>query len=229
MRLDQAVSKALRVSRKQARQLIIGGEVQAAGQTVTDPGLHIAADTLLSRAGAPLAQPAARYYMLNKPAGYVCTHSDTHHPSVFDLLPGQRELQVAGRLDADTLGLVLLTDDGQWNHRVTSPRRQCLKRYRVTTSAPLAEAGLRAMAEGLLLHGETRPTRPARLEPRIPTEFDLWISEGRYHQVKRMVAAVGGRVTGLKRLAIGPIELDPNLAAGDWRPLTPAEIATFTP
>jgi len=151
-----------------------------------------------------------------------------NHPSVLSLLdmPGANSLTIAGRLDADTTGLVLITSDGQWNHRITSPKKECGKRYRVQLVAPLAANAEQLLAEGLMLHNESKPTKPAQLERMSDTEVLLTISEGKYHQVKRMFAALGNRVTGLHREQIGAITLDSELAPGQWRNLTADEITS---
>ena len=129
-----------------------------------------------------------------------------------------------GRLDVASEGLLLLTTDGQWAHRLMSPRHHCAKRYRVTTAEPLDDTQLTRLRDGVVLHDDPAPTRPAEARALGDTELLLTISEGRYHQVKRMLAAVGNRVIALHREAVGGIELDPDLPAGAWRPLTDAEI-----
>jgi len=145
---------------------------------------------------------------------------------VIDLIPAEqrRGLRIVGRLDRDTTGLLLLTTDGQWAHRLMSPRHHCAKRYRVTTAEPLDDAQLTRLRDGVVLHDDPAPTRPAEARALSDTELLLTISEGRYHQVKRMLAAVGNRVVALHREAVGHIELAPDLPAGAWRPLTDAEI-----
>ncbi|HBL86687.1 MAG TPA: 16S rRNA pseudouridine(516) synthase, partial [Alcanivorax sp.] len=175
--------------------------------------------------GAVLTLPGERYLMLHKPAGRVCALEDAL-PTVIDLIPAEqrRGLRIVGRLDRDTTGLLLLTTDGQWAHRLMSPRHHCAKRYRVTTAEPLDDTQLTRLRDGVVLHDDPAPTRPAEARALSDTELLLTISEGRYHQVKRMLAAVGNRVVALHREAVGHIELDPDLPAGAWRPLTDAEI-----
>ena len=166
--------------------------------------------------------------MLNKPEGYVCSTDDPDHPTVLYFLdePVAHKLHAAGRLDIDTTGLVLMTDDGQWSHRITSPRHHCEKTYLVTLESPVSDDTAEHFAKGVQLHNEKDLTKPAVLEVITPTEVRLTISEGRYHQVKRMFAAVGNHVVGLHRERIGAIELDPDLAPGEYRPLTEEEIAS---
>jgi 16S rRNA pseudouridine516 synthase len=134
---------------------------------------------------------------------------------------------VAGRLDIDTTGLVLLTDDGDWSHRITSPRHRCSKTYRAVLAEPLDESAVTRFAEGLLLRNEGKKTLPAELELLSPTEARLTLSEGRYHQVKRMFAALGNRVVALHRERIGAVALDAGLQPGQWRELTAQEIAAL--
>ena len=173
-------------------------------------------------------QNGPRYFMLNKPQGYVCSTEDPDHPTVLYFLdePVAYKLHAAGRLDIDTTGLVLMTDDGQWSHRITSPRHHCEKTYLVTLENPLSADTAEQFAKGVQLHNEKDLTKPAVLEEVTPTEVRLTISEGRYHQVKRMFAAVGNRVVGLHRERIGEIALDPTLEPGEYRPLTEEEIAS---
>jgi pseudouridine synthase len=133
---------------------------------------------------------------------------------------------VGNHLDIDTTGLVLMTDDGQWSHRITSPRHHCEKTYRVMLESPVSDSTAQQFADGVQLHNEKDLTRPAVLEVITPTEVRLTISEGRYHQVKRMFAAVGNRVVGLHRERIGAIALDDDLEPGEYRPLTAEEIAS---
>src|SRR5699024_3382527 len=151
---------------------------------------------------------------------------DALHPTVFYFIdePASQKLHIAGRLDIDTTGLVLLTDDGQWSHRITSPKHHCCKTYLVTVAEPLTPDKIKIFADGLLLQGEKQPTKPAVLDIIAPYCARLTISEGRYHQVKRMFAAVGNHVTALHRQQIGDIKLD--IEAGQYRPLTEQEIAS---
>jgi len=166
--------------------------------------------------------------MLHKPEGYVCSTEDPDHPTVLYFLdePVAHKLHAAGRLDIDTTGLVLMTDDGQWSHRITSPRHHCEKTYLVTLESPVAEDTADQFAHGVQLHNEKDLTNPAVLEVITPTQVRLTISEGRYHQVKRMFAAVGNHVVGLHRERIGGIRLDDDLAPGEYRALTEDEIAS---
>lgn len=225
MRLDQFVATSSGLSRKEAKRAITRGRVTVDGQACTAANRHLSPEARVALAGEPLALPGERYLMMNKPAGVVSATSDSDHPTALDLLPAEltRNLHIAGRLDADTTGLLLLTTDGQWSHRVTSPRTDCPKTYRVTVSEPLTAASVKALEQGLQLHNDPRPTRPARVQVLEGRIIDLTISEGRYHQVKRMLAAVGNHVEDLHRLQIGAVVLDPDLEPGGYRELTDAE------
>lgn len=169
-----------------------------------------------------------RYIMLHKPLDTVCTSLDDDPRSVLALLDVDKpeQLHIAGRLDVDTTGLVLITDDGNWSHRITSPKKTCGKRYRVKLAEPVDEGVINVFAQGVMLKDETRVTLPAQLEILTPQEVLLTLREGKYHQVKRMFAAMGNRVVGLHREQIGEIALDPSLEEGEWRPLTSQEVAS---
>ncbi|HEX4869278.1 MAG TPA: pseudouridine synthase [Moraxellaceae bacterium] len=227
MRLDKFIAHATPYSRSEVRQLLRAGRIAVDGVAVRDAGLALGPSSRVTLDGAAVAPRAPRYLMLNKPAGVVCATTDGLHRTVLDLLRGEDRdgLHVAGRLDADTTGLVLLTDDGQWSHRVKAPGGH-EKRYRVRTARPIAADTADRFAGGLALRGEEdRPTRPARLQLLGEREALVWLREGRYHQVRRMFAAVGNHVEALHREAVAGIELDPALAPGEWRALTAAEIA----
>lgn len=228
MRLDRYLSNATGISRKRIHRLIKAGAIAVNGRPADKPAQAVAAADRVTFNDVEIAAPAARYFMLYKPAGVVCATRDHEHPTVIDLFdePRPERLQVAGRLDIDATGLVLITDDGQWNHRLTAPRSRCRKRYRVALADPLAPGAAQQLQRGLWLSQEKRRTAPAELTELGPTQVILTITEGRYHQVKRVFAALGNRVTGLHREAIGEITLDPSLKPGQYRPLTAAEIAS---
>lgn len=230
LRLDRLLAEVGGLSRRQAQQAIRAGRVAVAGAVQADPAHKVPADVVVSLDGASLRQRGPRYLMLHKPAGYVCATRDDQHPTVLDLLPPEQRdgLHIAGRLDLDTTGLVLLTDDGAWSHRVTSPRHRCHKRYRVTLAEPVSDAELQRLREGLLLRGEARPTAPAQVRRLGERSLLLTIREGRYHQVKRMFGALGNRVVALHRDRVGDLALDDaQLAEGEFRALTPAEAAAL--
>jgi 16S rRNA pseudouridine516 synthase len=227
LRLDRYISRSTGLSRSQARKLIRGGRVELEGRIVTDASYIVGNQVAVFVDGDPASLPPHCYLMLHKPAGYVCGRGDAHHPSVFDLL-GDADtagLHAAGRLDADVTGLVLLTDDGEWSHALTAPRRGHTKVYRVALAEDLSAAAAARLRTGVPLRGESRPTRPAGVERLASGEVRLTIHEGRYHQVKRMFAAVGNHVTALHRECVGPFVLDPGLGPGDWRRLEADEVA----
>lgn len=232
MRLDRFLCHASGFSRQQVQRAVRDGAVSVNGVLIKKPDTHIAVSDTVTLDGAVMTFPSPRYFMLNKPAGYVCANTDSTHPVVTDLIREKNatSLQIAGRLDIDTTGLVLLTDDGQWNHRITAPSRQCQKTYHVTLSTPLDLSAANQLRKGILLDGEKKPTQPADLSliDNDPCCITLTISEGKYHQVKRMFAAAGNHVTALHRHSIGNIVLDPALQPGEYRPLTATEIAGST-
>ena len=225
MRLDYLVSHSTGLTRKAARDLLRRGCVSVNGTPVTRPGHQLREEDQVRLDGELLSLPGHQYLMLNKPAGVVCVSRDGMHSTVVDLVAAdlRANLHPAGRLDRDTTGLVLLTTDGAWSHRVTAPASKLEKCYLVELADPVEEAQLAELGKGLLLRGETRPTRPARYQYLSAHRVRLWISEGRYHQVKRMFAALNNRVTGLHREAIGEVSLDAALSPGEYRPLTDRE------
>lgn len=232
MRLDRFLSETTELTRSLAKKALHRGEVRVDGEVIKNPATQVGEANRVTWHDEPLALVGLRYVMLHKPMGVECTARRTLYPRAIDLidLPKVERLQPVGRLDVDTTGLVLLTDDGQWSHRVTSPKHRCGKVYRVTLDEPLAGEALarvvEAFAEGVLLDGEESPTRPAELAMREPNVAELTLFEGKYHQVKRMFAAVGNHVVALHRESIGPLSLG-ELPEGEWRELTAEEIAAF--
>jgi 16S rRNA pseudouridine516 synthase len=228
VRLDQFIANSSELSRKDAKRAIGRKRVSVDGEIVTTPNVKIPDTSRVILDGEPLALPTELYLMLYKPEGYVSATRDGEHPTVVDLLPAELArrtgLHIAGRLDLDTTGLLLLTTDGQWSHRLTSPRHDCRKVYRVSLDQPLDTTGQEQLEKGLMLEGEDKPTLPAdvhKLEDRL---IELTIGEGRYHQVKRMLAAVSNHVIGLHRQQVGAIRLDTGLEPGQFRVLTQEEI-----
>ncbi|MGF2734292.1 16S rRNA pseudouridine(516) synthase RsuA [Marinobacter sp. DUT-1] len=230
MRLDQFIANCTELSRKEAKRAIGTGAVTVNGAVCRTANRKIPEDARVTLDGEPLILPGERYLMMNKPAGVVSATTDSEHPTALDLLPPglSRDLHIAGRLDLDTTGLLLLTTDGQWSHRVTSPRTDCPKTYRVTLGEPLTDVAEQALVTGVVLRNEERETRPAKVRRVNDTVIELTISEGRYHQVKRMLAAVGNHVKALHRIRVGDIALDPQLAPGEYRALTGQEIASVS-
>lgn len=232
MRLDRFLSEATGMTRSQAKKALHNGEVTLDGELIKKSSAHIKDQTVCLN-GQPLSQPTDRYILLHKPAGYISATQDEIHPCVLQLLPMElrRGMQCAGRLDLDTTGALLLTDDGQWSHRLRSPKKACPKVYQVDLSDPLTDAEAADISErftqGVQLNGEEQLTLPAQLVVLTPTRVLLTIYEGKYHQVKRMFSAVGNHVIGLHRLQVGEIMLSDSLAEGEWRYLTPEEVASI--
>ncbi|APX93175.1 16S rRNA pseudouridine(516) synthase [Halomonas sp. 1513] len=232
MRLDKFLADTTDLTRSLAKKALHREEVSVDGQVTKNPATQVDAGSDVRWLGQRLVLVGLRYVMLNKPAGVECSARRGLYPLVRELieLPNIERLQTVGRLDVDTTGLVLLSDDGQWSHRVTSPKRRCGKVYRVSLSEPLAGDALaeaqRCFADGILLDSEDKPTQPAELVMRAPREAELTLYEGKYHQVKRMFAAIGNHVEALHRESVGTLTLG-ELAPGEWRELTPDEVAAF--
>ena len=226
IRLDKAISQVTDLSRADVKRAAKQERITVNGVAVTDPSCKVSELDELCLDGELLGEAGPRYFMLNKPLGYVCATKDGEHPTVLDLLdePNKHKLHIAGRLDIDTTGLVLVTDDGQWSHRITSPRHHCDKTYYAHLADPIDDNAIDKFAKGIWLNNEKTRTKPAKLEILYRNEVRITISEGRYHQVKRMFAALGNRVLELHRERIGQIDLDGELTEGDYRPLTEDEI-----
>ncbi len=229
MRLDRFLSNLAQFNRQTARQLLASGRVQVDGVVVCE-GLYnvsqfsrIEVDNQLLQAGKP-----ARYFMLHKPMGVVSATEHDEHRTVLDLLdePDKADLHLAGRLDLNTSGLLLLTNDGQWSRRLTEPRSRLGKVYRVTTEQPISAEYIEVFAQGLYFAYEGLTTLPAELVILDSHSALLTLHEGRYHQVKRMFGHFQNKVIDLHRLSMGSIELDPQLAPGQYRALNSAEIAS---
>ena len=227
MRLDRAVSLA-GLTRSEAKKAVAAGRVRVDGRIVQDPAMQVDPATVSVDGGAPVdAGPI--YIMVHKPAGVLTATEDRRLPTVMDLLPDalrRRGLGPVGRLDRDVTGLVLLTDDGQLAHRLISPKWKAEKQYRAACEGRLTEAEARAFAEGLALSDFTaRPATLTILEAGDERSLaDVTLTEGRFHQVKRMFAAVGHPLVSLRRLRIGTLTLDPELQPGQWRRLTQEEV-----
>lgn len=232
MRLDKFLSHSTGMSRTESRRAIKSAAVSVNGATEKSVKRDVRESDSVFLGENPLTLPAPRYLMLHKPQGYVSATADGESPTVVDLLHAIPEhekagLSVAGRLDKDSTGLLLLSNDGLWIHRATSPRHEHAKVYVATLAETLTDEDAEAFAKGIDLKGESRPTRPARLVVLGDRQAEVTITEGRYHQIKRMFAARGNRVTALHRRQIGAIVLDPTLAPGVYRDLTSEEVASI--
>lgn len=225
MRLDKYIAHTSDLSRKQAKQLIKAGDVWVDDRMATDPQAEVAADAVVMIDGQRLRTPGHRYFMLHKPQGYICANHDRSHLVAIDLLDEDNldQLHFAGRLDIDATGLVLITDDGLWSHRIRSPRHQCEKTYYVEVDQPIPDNAEQRFATGIFLPDDKRRTLPAVLQRIDEQAARLTLTEGRYHQVKRMFAALGCTVEVLHRERIGAVELDDGLEPGMYRALTEVE------
>jgi 16S rRNA pseudouridine516 synthase len=222
-RLDQLLSSLGYCSRREAKAYLRHHAVSVEGRPLKDPSLKVEPSSVRID-GQALDHPDGLLVLLHKPPGTVCSHEAAEGVRVYDRLPAQwlrrhPRLESIGRLDKDTTGVLLLTDDGQLNHRWTSPAHHVEKVYEVTVDRPLEAALVERFAAGdLQLEGEAKPCRPARLELLGPHLARLSLTEGKFHQVKRMFGACGWEVTALHRARFGPYELD-GLPPGEWRVL----------
>lgn len=229
MRLDKFICDCTELTRSQAGKIIRQGLVTIDQQLCKQPATQVTAAQQIALDGEILQIIGLRYFVMHKPAGYVCSTDDPDHHTVFALMdePLQSRLHTVGRLDLDTTGLLLITDDGLWSHQISSPKHECAKTYRAWLADPVDASAIELFAEGVMLRGEKLPTKPAQLVIENPHECLLTIHEGRYHQVKRMFAAIGNKVEKLHREQIGSFTLSDDLPEGSYRALTPDEVAAF--
>ena len=224
MRLAKLLAHAGVASRRAAEGLIAAGRVTVEGEVVTDPARAVDEGAAVAVDGEPVRAERRVVYAVNKPRGVVSTARDTHgRPTVVELVPGEaRRLYPVGRLDADTTGLLLLTNDGELANLLTHPRYEVEKAYRARVEpARVSEAALRALRDGVKL--DDGPARAARVRQRAPGLLEIALREGRKRQVRRMLAAVGHEVVELERIRFGPLRLG-GLKQGSHRRLTPAEV-----
>ena len=231
MRLDKYLSDATPHSRKDVRSLVKKNAITVNGVTAkaVDMKVNEKSDSVCVN-GVPVVYRKFVYLMLNKPQGYLCATDDDRDPVVTDLVPEDlKHFSVfpVGRLDKDTEGLLLLTNDGQFDHELMSPRKNLYKRYYAELDLPAVPEDIELFSSGMVFKDFT--AKPARLEidPDDPRKIHVEIAEGKYHQVKRMCERVGKNVLFLKRVAIGKLSLDPALPCGKIRELTPEELALF--
>jgi 16S rRNA pseudouridine516 synthase len=209
-------------TRRECEGLVLAGRVRVGGVRIDDPFFETDAPSL-EVDGVAWPVHGKALVMLHKPAGYECSQKPRHHPSVLSLLPPplrRRGVQPVGRLDEDTTGLLLLTDDGALIHRLTSPKHHVPKVYEVSARHPVGAAQVQALLDGVVLDDDPRPVRAAAAEATGTHTLRLVLTEGKYHQVKRMVAAAGNRVERLHRSAFGHLSLG-RLAEGEWAWLDP--------
>lgn len=208
-------------TRRECEGLVAAGFVAIDGRVCDDPYEEVAPEGLvLGVRGERWPVHDKALIVMNKPAGHECSQKPRHHPSVYSLLPAplrRREVQAVGRLDEDTTGLLLLTDDGALIHRWTSPKHHLPKVYEVRCKHPVDASQLDRLRAGVTLVDDPVPVRAAAAETTGDRTLSLTLTEGKYHQVKRMLAAVGNRVEGLHRSRFGALELPADLAPGQWR------------
>ena len=229
LRLDRWLVTLGVGSRSEVQKLVRRGAVRVDGMPVTDPGKQVDEHTAaLTLQGQPLDGRLTRHVMLHKPAGLLTAARDKKQPTVMDLLPeayASIGCMPVGRLDKDTTGLLLLTTDGELNHRLLAPGRHVDKTYRAQVDGELTQAHVEAFAAGL--HLSDFDAQPAKLEIIAPDTGLVTVHEGKFHQIKRMFSAVGREVTALHRLTFGSLTLDPALPQGQWRELTADELAAL--
>lgn len=227
MKLEKVLQSQGFGSRKHCRALIEGGRVHVAGQGVDDPEREVTLEGLDVEVDGTSWRCREKVYLaLHKPVGVECSHAPSHHASVFSLLPSflvERGVQTVGRLDADTSGLLLLTDDGAFIQRHTSPKWKVPKVYEVTCAEPVTEAQLEALRAGVVLADDPSPAR-GDAQALAERTLRLTITEGRYHQVRRMLAAVGNHVVALHRTGVGELSLPQELGPGAWALVTPLAV-----
>ncbi len=232
-RLDKLISSQGSYTRKEAQQLIKDGLVKVDGISVRDRGFHIDPDkSSVTINGMPFAVERFVYIMLNKPKGVVSATDDKNAKTVIDLVPEEfkrRNLFPAGRLDMTTTGFVLITDDGDFAHRILSPKNHIEKTYEARLAEPVTDIQMKEVADGITLGDGTEclPARLKLLEDGTNPLVEIKICEGKYHQIKRMFAAAGNGVIELKRTKMGALPLDENLLEGECRKLTADEILSI--
>ena len=218
-------------SRPDCRYLINSGQVSANGVVLEDPYVEI--DPVgfeFTVSGSDWGYREFAYLMLNKPSDFECSQKPKHHPSVYSLLPKPlltRGVQAVGRLDEDTTGLLLFSDDGQFIHTYTSPKKKVPKIYEVTVKHAIDEIQISSLLDGVKLNDEPMPIAATACEMVSSNLLRLTVTEGKYHLVKRMIAAAGNRVVELKREAVGGLTLPDDLLPGKWRWLDEADLASL--
>ncbi len=227
MKLDRLLAKHDSMGRSRARALIVAGRVSVNGLPTKRIDHEVDRFTGIDLDGVPVRPPERLLHlMLHKPCGVLSATSDPAHPTVIDLIddPDRHTLHLVGRLDRNTSGLILLTNDGSWSKPLMAPATKVPKVYLVETRDPIPSSAVEAFAAGFHFHTEDRTTLPAALEILGERLARLTLHEGRYHQIKRMFHRIGNRVVKLHRESIGAISLPPDLGPGEWRRLTMEEI-----
>jgi 16S rRNA pseudouridine516 synthase len=228
MKLYRALQSHGFGSRKGCVARVRAGAVAVNGVVCDDPEAEVDPGSLeLTLDGVTWRYREKAYVLMHKPVGYECSHHPSHHPSVFALLPQElvvRGLQCVGRLDQDTTGLLLFSDDGQFIHRMISPKKGVAKVYRAVCAETVTDAMLDALRSGVRLNDEPAPIAALACEKLDANSLRLTLAEGKYHQVRRMIAAAGNHVDHLHREAVGDFALPADLPAGAWRWLEAADL-----
>ena len=233
-RLDRFISEFCKFNRKAVRLVLAQKRVYVDGVLASDIAQLVDQFSHITLDNAVLQANKTYYIMLNKPVGVVCATKDDKHKTVIDLLIGQFEqetresLHIVGRLDLNTSGLVLLTNDSRWSERLTSPEHKVAKHYHVTLEKPLTDEYISAFAQGMYFSYEKITTQPAELEIISPFEAKVILTEGRYHQIKRMFGRFDNKVVVLHRYAIGQLNLDKSLNTGESRTLSSEEVLNIS-
>lgn len=242
-RLDNYLAKSLGVSRKDAKRFVQQKRIYITGAGVNISSKQVKANSMVNAThtvffdNKPISAPRHYYFMLNKPVDYVCSNSDGEALSAVQLIDSPMAVQTVGRLDKDTTGLLFITSDGDFNHFICSPKKECAKQYRISLKHPVEsveeqQRWVTELKEGMVLRegkstATSKPSKPAIAVFENSSTLILSVSEGRYHLVKRLVAALGNRVEALHRNAIGGVELDSTLNLGESRELTENELKTL--
>ncbi len=226
--LERILSKQGFGSRKLCRIMILNEEITVNGEICDDPDAEFSLEDLsFTVKGESWQYKEKSYLMMHKPANYECSHKTQHHPTVYSLLPHPlvaRDVQCIGRLDEDTTGLILISDDGQFIHKMSSPKHKVPKIYEVTCKHPVLQANIHALLQGVKLIDEDETIAALDVKQISERVIHMTLAEGKYHQVKRMVAAISNRVEALKRIQIGDLKLPNNLAVGEWRWLSESDM-----
>lgn len=223
-------------SRKECRAIIRAGLFSVGGELIENPFAELSSEGLdFELDGVSWRYREKAYLMLHKPGDYECSHKPQHHRSIFALLPPElvrRDVQCIGRLDHDTTGLLLLSDDGQFIHYWSSGKKRIPKTYEIMVRHPLSDEMVGMLLEGVQLHDEAAPIRAVACERKGELALGMTVTEGKYHQVKRMISAAGNRVEALHRSAVGGLGLPADLEPGQWRWLSENDLerlSSFTP
>ncbi|MGA8864328.1 MAG: 16S rRNA pseudouridine(516) synthase [Gallionella sp.] len=234
MTLDRILQSQGFGTRKSCSELVERGEVRIAGQTITDSRIAVETGGLeFTIFGEPWLYREHVYIALDKPADFECSRKASHHPGVLTLLPEQmarRDVQPVGRLDHDTTGLLLMSDDGPFIHRQSSPRRHVAKVYQAATHDPVTPELVARLLSGVKLHDEPAPLAALTCSRVDSHRIEIVLEQGKYHQVKRMLAAAGNHCVALRRTQIGGLKLDTlGLAEGGWCYLDDAQLELLAP